>query len=135
MYSEIYTAVWLLEWCRFKTSVTGRCIDLCCNYNLMWAEKKVCFDWFILSIVINSWLWTQNNKKLLIKGTKQKKKHTKNVVLDWTWFSLCPWMSRGYWNTNQYLGILNDSFKRRGWRDELTLSLTSESKQNYSEVV
>ena len=43
----------------------------------MWAEKKVCFDRFILSVVINSWLWTQNDKKLIIKGPKQKKKQNK----------------------------------------------------------
>ena len=46
----------------------------------MWAEKKVCFDWFILSVVINSWLWTQNDKILIIKGSKQKKKNPKKTL-------------------------------------------------------
>lgn len=64
---------------------------ICAVINLnMWAEKKVCFHWFILSVVINSWLWTQNDKKLIIKGPKQKKKNVVLIELDLAWLAYAP---------------------------------------------
>ena len=63
---------------------------ICAVINLnMWAEKKVCFHWFILSVVINSWLWTQNDNQRPERPETEKKNDVL-IKLDLAWLAYAP---------------------------------------------